>query len=163
MKNWPCETWQELEIYKKKNEQINEKIKKEKQKINEHFNDSGFGYTEWIEQCFDDTALMQGAANLLIKHSYCEKCAHYLGPNPIHRKLYNISVLSCYCMKHSDFTTPDFRCSSIDFDPLWKEIMEMKLSKLKPTKNIFAELFIGNRPLIPYSNKKNLLEGLDEY
>lgn len=127
MNAWP---WKHLEDTRKEEEAINKKLDEEKKKIYEHFRGDVLVYSEWIADKFTSSALMQGAAKLLMKHGYCEKCIYYIGANPIHRKLYNISVLSAYCTKHADITTPEFRCTYIEFDPFWEHIMEYHLSKL---------------------------------
>lgn len=160
MNTWPCETWQELEEYRKETEYVRQRIKEEKQKINEHFNMTMYDYSEWIEKHFNESALMQDAANMLIKYSSCENCKHYVGPNPIQRKLYNISVLSGYCIEHIGITTPDFRCNKIEFDPLWEQIMEIKLSKLKRYKFPFDKVLKKS-----WDNTKQMFEdgSLDAY
>lgn len=127
MNSWP---WKDIEDLRKEEEAINKVLDEEKQKIYNHFKGDVLVYSEWIADNFTSSALMQNAANILLKYGYCERCSYYIGTNPIHRRVFNISVLSAYCTRHADITTPEFKCNYIEFDPFWKQIMEVKLAKL---------------------------------
>lgn len=154
MNTWP---WQELEDNKKEEEHIGKRLMEEKEKVFNHFNGDSMLFSEWIADTFTSQVLISGGTSILLKHSFCEKCEYYVGPNPIKRKLYNIHVINGYCIKHVDTTTPEFRCTAIEFDPLWKQIMNIQVSRLKVSKYPYHKLF-DDMP------KLNFEDGsLDEY
>jgi hypothetical protein len=137
MNTWP---WQELEDNKKREDYIGKRLMEEKEKIFNHFNGDAMLFSEWIADNFTPPVLMEGGADILIKYSFCEKCESYVGPNPIKRKIYNIHVINGYCTKHADTTTPEFRCTAIEFDPFWKQIMRLQISRLELNKYPFPKL-----------------------
>jgi hypothetical protein len=152
MNHWP---WYRQENSQSKTDEINEKLKEIKEEIQEYFGTTVFE-SIWLDKFLTKDFLLLGGFKYIVKYAKCENCDHYVGPNSILRKIYNIPILNAYCERHYDKTKPDFVCGSIAFQIFWKQILEHKskiLGKYNfPPSPLFIELGL-DRP-IPSKYKK---------
>ena len=158
MDAWP---WQAMENEIKVQKDIDIEMGEIYRRICDHFYGHGLNITSiWMKKCFTPNALARGGIDILLQFSNCEYCKKYVGPNPIQRKLFNIAVISGYCTKHYDTTTPDFRCTDIDFDPFWKQVISCKMVKLNIPEHQekYLKFFLSSK----YDEKTEILEEFNE-
>lgn len=116
-----------------------EQIKKEKQEldhqllsiitdIRDYFGDDL--KCNSMTQLFTNSCLLQIGTSLLKEYGHCEYCKNYLGPNPIHRKMYDIFVINGYCREVTKTVKPNDRCSFIDLNSFWLQIVKKKVGKV---------------------------------
>jgi hypothetical protein len=162
MNTWP---WTKYEKNQLEIERINEELENIKEQIRDHFN-SSILESKWLDNFLTKDFLLLGGLKHILKYAKCECCSYYVGPNPIKRKIYNISVLNAYCEKHYGKVSPTFVCNSIEFQPLWKQILEHKANQLGeynfPPSHMMITLGL-DEPINKYKKTHTRIPELWEY
>lgn len=134
----------EIEKVKKQKQELDEKLLSIMEDIREHFGDDL--KCNSMTQLFTNSCLLQIGTSLVKLYGYCEYCKNYLGPNPIHRKKFNIFVITGYCKEFARPIRPNDRCSCIDLNNFWLQILKKKVNVLYKEVDSFEDQWPWIKP-----------------